>query len=169
VKAIIKAGGIAPATFYSYYTDKADLLLAIVEQVQDDLGSVAFWKIPDGANKAEVRAALAAAAGIYAQHRWLMRALVEGAGYDASLRAAHVALVDRGVRNIAEHIKAGQRAGTVASSLVPEDTARILAYAGEWWFYEKLGTTGKKPNKAVVDSLTEIFWRTLYEGCRSED
>jgi AcrR family transcriptional regulator len=166
IEAIIKAGGISRTTFYVYFNDKADLLRAMVDSIVDDLHAVAFWRVSDDADKEELREGLRGVVATYGQHRLLLRALVEAAGYDRGLRKLYDGIVAQGVANVATHIERGQRNGTVDPSLAPEGTARLLVFMGERALYQTLGVHGEDDDAVLLDPLTDVFWRTLYAGYR---
>jgi AcrR family transcriptional regulator len=165
VESIIKAGGISRATFYAYFDDKVDLLRAMVEDVVGELHSVAFWRIPDNADKETLREALRGVTATYRSHRLVMRALVEGAGYDERLRTVYQGVLAQGIANATAHIERGQRDGNIAPFLSPAGTARLLVFMGERALYQLVGVEGEQ-DEALLDPLTEVFWRTLYEGYR---
>jgi AcrR family transcriptional regulator len=166
VEAIIKAGGIARTTFYVYFTDKVDLLRAMVESLLGEFHAVAFWRLPDDIDKEALREGLRLVVGTYRHHRLLLRALVEGAGYDAGLREIYDAFVGQGVVNATNHIRQGQAAGTVDPALEPEGTARLLICMAERSLYQIIGVEGRDYDRDLLDPLTDIFWRTLYKGYR---
>jgi AcrR family transcriptional regulator len=166
VEQIIRAGKISRTTFYAYFTDKADLLRAMTEHVTSDLTAVAFWRLPDDANEADLRAALAALVAVYREHRTLLRAVVENTAHDAALRAVYQSVVDKGIAEVTTHIEQGQQAATIASELAPAGTARLLVHMLERSLYEVIGLENAGSDEEFLDPVTVIFWRTLYEGCR---
>jgi AcrR family transcriptional regulator len=166
VEEIIKAGGISRTTFYVYFTDKVDLLRAMVETMLGEFHAVAFWRLPDNINKEELRDGLRLVVATYRHHRLLLRALVEGAGYDGGLREIYDAFVGQGIVNATNHIKQGQAVGTVDPSLEPEGTARLLVWMGERALYQMIGVEGREDDQDLLEPLADIFWRTLYEGYR---
>jgi len=166
VEQIIRAGKISRTTFYVYFTDKADLLRAMAENVTSDLTAVAFWNLDEDATVDDLRAALSDLVTVYREHRTLLRAVVEGTASDAGLRAVYESVVDKGIAELTAHITQGQRDGAVAPQLKPEPTARLLVHMLERSLYEVIGVENAGSDETFLDPLTDIFWRTLYEGYR---
>jgi len=170
VATIIKAGSISRASFYRYFQDKSELLLEMIQHVTEDLLGAGdeWWDLPVTATKEELVLAHRRIVDVYRRHRLLLRSVVEGAGYDPSLRAAYAELVATSVDNVARHIEDGQREGFITPDLVARPTAELLVYMGERSLYQIVGLEHETDDARYPDPLAEIYWRTLYEGYRLE-
>jgi AcrR family transcriptional regulator len=166
VERITKAAKVSRTSFYQYFQDKMDLLLEMTDRVTSDLVGVGVWQLPDQGTKDELRETLGRLIELYRGHRLLLRAVVEGAGYDTSLRAAYDAVVATGIQAFQDHIATGQEHATIAPGLSPHGTARVLVYMIERSLYQVIGVDGESADEELLDPLTDAIWRTLYEGYR---
>ena len=171
VAEIIEAGSISRATFYRYFKDKSDLLLQMVQHAVDDLLGAGdrWWHLPPTASKSDLEVAHRSIVEVYRRHRLVLRAVVEGAGYDASVREAYNALVADSIDNVAAHIERGQREGFIAPHLAARPTAELFVYLGERSLYQMIGVENEADPARYPDPLAELYWRTLYEGYRDEN
>jgi AcrR family transcriptional regulator len=171
VERIVAAGGISRASFYRYFDDKNDLLLEMLNHVVADLLAAGdqWWSLPVSASKADLEAAHRRIAGVYRQHRLLMKAVVETASNHPDVRETYDALVTRSVENVTHHIELGQQDGFIAPHLPARRTAELFVYMGEQSLYRIIGLGGETDDTHYPDPLAEIYWRTLYEGYRDPD
>lgn len=166
VERLITAVDISRSTFYIYFDDKGDLLKAIGEDVTLDLAAAgAHWfELPADADQAGLRAALVPLFATYRRHRQVLQAITEAASYDANIRTLHLALVDRAATGLADHVRAQQAAGAVPAHLEPETTARWLVWMLERGLYQLYAPAEPDAADEVLDTLTALVWRMLYEG-----
>lgn len=168
VEQIIRAGNISRTTFYAYFSDKADLLLAMTQNIVGDLATSGdnWWQMSDDASKEDLRDALREVLEVYRTHRIIMRAVVDGTAHDPSVREAYDALVALSVDNLIAHIRRGQERGTIRPGIDPEGTGRLLTFMAERSLYKLLGVENVQTDAEFLDPLVEIYWRSLYEGAR---
>jgi TetR/AcrR family transcriptional regulator, ethionamide resistance regulator len=168
VERIIQAGGIARSTFYDYFEDKWALLSAMADDVLEELFAkgVTWWSFPDTGTKSELRSALLPAIETHQQHDAILAAVAEAAAYDAGVRERRARLIDEVVRDLTSHIKRSQRAASASPDLDPERTAKWLIWMFERGLYELVTPASAAETTKLLDALTEIVWRTLYEGYR---
>lgn len=169
VERIIKEGRIGRTTFYSYFDDKSDLLLAMGRHIVEDLRAIAFWRLPHDATYADLRDAVDRLIGVYRTHRLLLRSIVEGSSYDAGLRSVYGSAVAAGIENVAAHIEEGQRQGSIEAELSAHGTARLLVHMAASSLHEVIGVEDDPDTSGeLLESLTQLIWRILYAGVRSE-
>ena len=168
VERIIRAAGISRSTFYSYFDDKADLLVAMAQHVVADVLDTgdSWWELPHGAGKDELREALRPPIDAYRRHRTLLGAVVESAAYDPRAREQLNRLVEASANELATHIRACQRAGSAAPDLDPARSARWLIWMIERGLYQLMSPAGDREARRLLDSLTDLVWRSLYAGYR---
>lgn len=162
VERLIKTVGVSRSTFYTYFTDKADLLVAMGEDVTRDLAEAgAVWfELAGPVARADLRRAIDALASTYRRHRMILGAVTEAAAYDANIRAVHGALVDRAVSELTKHLRKGQRSGTVATELDAARTAEWLVWMLERGLYQ-LVSPAARPEKQIA-AVTALIWRGVY-------
>jgi AcrR family transcriptional regulator len=159
VEQIITAGGISRSTFYVYFADKTELLRAMAADVIGELVGVgsSWWELPAGASRDDLRAALQPPIDTYREHRTVLGAVVDGAGYDAGLRAALRALVEEVAGSLAAHIR--ERG---APGLDADRTARWVIWMIERGLYQLVVDADEAEAEALVEALTEIIYAAIY-------
>jgi AcrR family transcriptional regulator len=168
VETLIKAVDVSRSTFYAYFDDKSGLLRAMGEDVTIDLAQAgAHWfDLPPTATRNDLRAALRPLFETYRRHQMVLRAITEAAGYDAGIRELHQALVERAATGLAGHIKSAQKAGSAARELDAARTAAWLVWMLERGLYQMVAPAGETEVERLLDSMTTLVWRTLYDGSR---
>ncbi|MCX2930008.1 TetR/AcrR family transcriptional regulator [Mycobacterium sp. CVI_P3] len=164
VEAIITAGGISRSTFYVYFDDKGDLLVAMAADVIGDLVSTgsSWWDLPPDATRADLHAALRIPIDTYRQHRTILSTVVETAAYDPRVREQHQSLIGQVVPALAGYIAGAQTSGTADPDLDAERTARWLVWMIERGLYQLVGTADDDEVDSELDALTDIVWRVVY-------
>jgi TetR/AcrR family transcriptional regulator, ethionamide resistance regulator len=164
VERIVKEAQISRATFYVYFEDKGDLLRALAEDFIERIlvAASAWWELPPGATKSDLRAAMRSIFNAYLPHKVVMAAVVEVASYDAPLRTLFGDLLDRTIGAVADHIATGQSAGFVAPELDPLRTAAWLTWMAERGLYQLVASADEDRSERLLDAITDITWNTLY-------
>lgn len=167
VEAIITAGGISRSTFYVYFNDKGDLLVAMAADVIGDLVSTgsSWWDLPADATKADLYAGLRIPIDTYREHRTILGTVVETAAYDPRVREQHQSLINQVVPALAEYIARAQTAGTADPELDAKRTARWLVWMIERGLYQVVGSADDDEVTRELDALTDVIWRVIY--CRT--
>jgi len=168
VERLIRAGGVSRATFYAYFQDKGDLLRGMAQDVANEISEAgeAWWSLPESLAKDDLREGLRPAVDAYLRHKILLRAVAETAAYDERVREAYEALMAEATRRLAAHVRKEQRAGIAHPGLEPVRTATWLIWMFERGLYQVVSLAPEKAVKGWIDSVTEIVWRTVYEGYR---
>jgi AcrR family transcriptional regulator len=148
-------------SFYVYFRDRAELLTALVSPLRADADvTLRAWRESADTVKAG-RVALASAANVYQRHGQLLRALADAAGRDAEAGAVWRSLIDPVIDVAAAKIVAATAAGE-SSGLDPYATARALVSMNVAYFFDQLAGKPEANVQAVVDTLTTIWQRTIY-------
>jgi TetR/AcrR family transcriptional regulator, ethionamide resistance regulator len=164
VEAIITAGGISRSTFYVYFDDKGDLLVAMAEDVIGDLvadGS-SWWELPVDATREDLHKALRVPIDTYRKHRTILGTVAETAAYDPRAREQQQNLIDQVVNALTTYISDAQHAGVTDTHLDAGRTAQWLIWMIERGLYQLVGTADDAEVERQLDALTEIVWRVVY-------
>jgi AcrR family transcriptional regulator len=168
VERLVSEADMSRSTFYVYFEDKGDLLRALTEDVITQLLAAAsrWWELPPEATRDDVRDALGELWDAYVPNRLVMAAVVEAASYDPGVRETFGAMMERSVAEVAGHIARGQAEGYVHADLDPERTAAWLTWMTERGLYQLVAPGTKAQQRALLESLPDIVWNTLYAGTR---
>jgi TetR/AcrR family transcriptional regulator, ethionamide resistance regulator len=172
VEAIITAGGISRSTFYVYFDDKGDLLVAMAQDVIGDLlaDGASWWELPVEATREDLRKALRVPIDTYRKHQTILGAIAETAAYDPRAQEQQQNLIDQVVAALTRYIGGAQGAGVADARLDPARTAQWLIWMIERGLYQLVGTADDDEVKHQLDALVEIVWRVVYlSGDRAPD
>jgi TetR/AcrR family transcriptional regulator, ethionamide resistance regulator len=166
VERILEEGDMARSTFYSYFDDKADLIIALGETAMREIIDVAqaIWDLPHDATREQVRDAVRRSLETYLPHTRLMRAVSEASTYDARVRERFEATYAEAQRAAARSIRAGQRAGSTRRDINPEDAAGWLTWMAERGMITLVQNAGKARRERLADTFASILWYSLYDG-----
>lgn len=166
VEQIIEAGDMSRSTFYRYFDDKVDLIVALGDRAMQEIitAAQAIWELPPGASRDEVAAAVHATFLAYLPHTQLLSAVLEVSTYDKRARDHFGEVYALAQRGLAHHIRAGQEAGSVHADLHPEETAGWLTWMVERGIVQLTHDANQARLTRLHESLTAIIWRTLYEA-----
>jgi AcrR family transcriptional regulator len=169
VEAIITAGGISRSTFYVYFEDKGDLLVAMAQDVIGDLlaDGASWWELPVGATREDLHKALRVPIDTYRKHRTILGTVAETAAYDPRVREQQRKLIDQVVTALTTYIGDAQRAGVADVHLDAARTAQWLIWMIERGLYQLVGAADNEEAACQLDALTEIVWRVVYLSGRA--
>jgi TetR/AcrR family transcriptional regulator, ethionamide resistance regulator len=169
VEAIITAGGISRSTFYVYFEDKGDLLVAMAQDVIGDLlaDGASWWELPVGATREDLHKALRVPIDTYRKHRTILGTVAETAAYDPRVREQQRKLIDQVVTALTTYISDAQRAGVADVHLDAARTAQWLIWMIERGLYQLVGAADNAEAERQLDALTEIVWRVVYLSGRA--
>jgi len=169
VERLITTAGISRSTFYVYFEDKGTLLLALAEDVVAQLvdSAEAWWDLPADATQGDVEETLGAIIEVYRRHSSMWGALIDASSYDQNVRASFTQVVDRAAKDLARHIRDGQRRGSVRADLDPKRTAQWLTWMTERGHHQLVASATPAEVKKLCKAQTAIVWYTLYEGSPS--
>ena len=169
VEAIITAGGISRSTFYVYFEDKGDLLVAMAQDVIGDLlaDGASWWELPVDATREDLHKALSVPIDTYRKHRTILGAVAETAAYDPRVREQQRKLIDQVVTALTTYIGDAQSAGVADAHLDSARTAQWLIWMIERGLYQLVGAADNAEAERQLDALTEIVWRVVYLSGRA--
>ena len=150
VEAIITAGGISRSTFYVYFDDKGDLLVAMAQDVIGDLlaDGASWWELPVDGTREDLRKALRVPIDTYRKHRTILGAIAETAAYDPRAQEQQQNLIDQVVSALTTYIGDAQRAGVADAHLDAARTAQWLIWMIERGLYQLVGTADDDGGRA---------------------
>jgi AcrR family transcriptional regulator len=165
VEKLSVAADLTRTTFYVYFEDKVDLLMAWLENVREAAGSAPIgWAVRDRApTRAELRRDVAAALARYRPHTAVLAAARDTALFESRADAAYRAFVRRSIDDLADHIERGRDGGWIHPDLPATEVATWLASM----VHRTLSATPPLDEHAYMNRLedyTDIFWNTLYRG-----
>ena len=165
VSAIMEQTTLSRKSFYVYFRDRYELLARLVERLRADADATmdAFAGDPGsaGAEPETGRAALAAAARLYAEHGDLLRTLAEAAAHDESAARAWAEFVEPSHTAVTRRVRDEMRAGRI-QGIAPEPTVRALVAMNRACFFQELVGKPDADVDRLVDVLYEIWSRALY-------
>lgn len=168
VEKLSAAADLTRTTFYAYFDDKVDLLVAWLEDVRVAAGSVPTeWTVRDRApTRAELRKDVATALARYRPHSAVLAAARDTALFDTHADAAYRAFVRTSIDDLSGHIERGCHGGWIQPELPAAEVAMWLASM----VHRTLSATPPLDDGAYEDRLddyTDIFWNTLYRPAAS--
>jgi AcrR family transcriptional regulator len=168
VERMVSQAGLARSTFYLYFQDKGDLLVAWFGEITVELEAAAtgWWNLGPDATRQELRTALEGIVNTYRPHTTLMAAMYDAAAYDPEVRGLVTAMMKRNIAGLRKHIKAGQKAGFVDPDLLPDQTAGWLTWMAERGLHQLVRTASDAELDRLIDAYTAIVWNALYAPAR---
>jgi TetR/AcrR family transcriptional regulator, ethionamide resistance regulator len=168
VDTIVKESGVARSTFYNYFNEKNELLLALFERVVAELtdASEPWWTLPPQTTHDDLKAALRHVIDRFRSRRALWGAAVEGAAYDEEIRAGFNEVMSSAIRSMTDHIRESQKQGKARPDRDAERLAAWLVWMMERGMYQLIGPADDEEVERLLETLTHIYWDSLYEGYR---
>ncbi|WP_354698879.1 hypothetical protein DSM112329_04577 [Paraconexibacter sp. AEG42_29] len=166
VERLITAANISRSTFYVYFEDKGALLLALAEDVVEQLvlSAQAWWSLPHDLDRPLLEQTMRGIFRTYAQHARMWEAMIDAAAYDHKVRSSFRRVVDGSTLGLEQHIRAGQAAGSIRAELDAKRTAGWLTWMTERGLYQLLGDATTAETNRLCKAHTAIVWHTLYDG-----
>jgi AcrR family transcriptional regulator len=162
VERIATTAGISRTAFYFYFRDKRELLIRLTEDVTELLYAEADrWFSGAGNAEEEIREALGKIAELYAEHRALLRVIVEVSTYDEEVAVFWRALIGRFVEATRLRIEAEQAAGK-APAYAAAPTAFGLVWMCERTLYQLMVQETPFSRDDAVDALVRMWVRAVY-------
>jgi len=161
IEQLTRQAGISRSKFYVYFQDKDDLIRAFFSAVWGETKAAqdAWWRLDGTATQDDLRAALTGIVRTYQPYRALMAAVYDHALHSQAIRVEVDRVISENIAQLAKHIRAGQRAGYVASALLPVETAAWLTWMAERTQHALPPDEDPAPH---IGAYTDIVWHTLY-------
>lgn len=165
VERLAAEAGISRSTFYVHFQDKTDIVLRLTRTVLTELRQVSntWWAVAEHARSADLRQSLAAIVDVYRRHGAGFAVVAETSAYDADVAQEMRSLMQAIIDDTRAAIERGQAAG-VMRAVQPTETATVLTWMVERAGYQMVRRGDPSDDPAIVDTLTDIIWTTLYRA-----
>ena len=162
VVAVMERTTLSRKSFYVYFRDRHDLIARLVAPLRQEIDTrAAEVRAAHEDPRDQLRAVFLEVARVYMRHGELLRALRESSGQDDDAERVWREFTDPPIAEIVAFIRAEMKAGR-ARGLDAERTARALITMNLGCFFEQLiGRPRAKP-EPLVETLVEIWTRTIY-------
>jgi AcrR family transcriptional regulator len=162
VAQIMLRTGLKRPAFYAHFSDLHDLVLRLLGDIGEELFEMSERWLRGSDPRRDVRAALEGVAAVYRGHGPFMQAVVDAAPTDERVEIAYRMLIQSFIEATGERIRSEQLAGTIASEIDAQETARALVWLVERYLSEAFGRSPQDELERVVDVLERIWLATLY-------
>lgn len=165
VDELVAEAAVSRSLFYTYFEDKADLVLGrfleISEAIHD--GARAWWSLAAPVTKPALRSALTELYEAYRPHTGVMIATHDLAATNPRFAEIVGNETQRSIDEMCEYIERGQRRGFIDPSLSAPETAGWL-WMSEPGFLQITRTAGTaaKARRQAIDCVTDLVWNVLY-------
>jgi AcrR family transcriptional regulator len=154
--------GLTRTSFYRHFDDLASLVLAVLQDVGNELYEVAQrWVRSSSNGELAAREGLEGIVDFFARHGPLLRAIAEAAHHDDEIErvyGGYLKMFDELVeRALSELLAAGK-----VSGLDAHETARALNHMNERYLLDSFGRKPAADRERVLETLTTIWRRVLY-------
>ncbi len=167
VEEVMARTGLSRPAFYAYFRDRYGLVRRMLEHVGSELFEIdRGWLEGVGENsRLGVRATLEGVAAFFARRGPLLRAVADAACGDREIeRLYRFGLIERFAEAVTERIRKGQAEGEMSPALEAEAVGLALVLMTERYLLDTVSRDPEIDFEPVVEALTTIWERTLYES-----
>lgn len=166
VERLTREAGMPRTRFYSYFDDKADLLLAWFDSARPEIEhAAAKWSgLERITSKQQLHSALRELLEAHRVRRSLFAAMSEGGPADPRVQAAYEELLSTVAAGLRGHIERGQREGWIDSGLLSAGTADWLIWGWERNASMVSDGAGEAEFTRSLDGFTSFVWGALYRS-----
>ena len=159
---VMAAAGLSRTAFYRHFDDRHTLLLAMLEEVHDNIGAAGLaWKTGTGDPVGALCTGLGELTSAMQEHGRLMQAIADAAAYDPGIRAARQQMVGLFVDVTAERIHADVDAGR-SRVRDPDRVAYALVRMNEGLLLDAFGGPPYGEHREVLATMCEVWATTIY-------
>lgn len=159
---VMAGAGLSRTAFYRHFDDRHTLLLAMLEEVQDNIGAAGLaWKAGTGDPVGALCTGLGELTSAMQEHGRLMQAIADAAAYDPGIRAARQQMVGLFVGVTAERIRADVDAGR-SRVRDPDRVAYALVRMNESLLLDAFGWPPYAEPREVLATMCEVWATTIY-------
>jgi TetR/AcrR family transcriptional regulator, ethionamide resistance regulator len=162
VMAVMERTTLSRKSFYVYFRDRHELIARLVAPLRVELDArIAEARAAHESPRDLARAMFLEVARVYIEHGALLRALRESSGHDEDAERVWREFTDPPIADAAAFIRAETKAGR-SQGLDAKATARALITMNLGCFFEQLIGNPSADPTPLVETLVEIWTRTLY-------
>ena len=162
VLAVMERTTLSRKAFYVYFRDRHELIARLVAPLRAQLDArIAELRATNESPRELGRAMFLEIARVYVEHGELLRALRESSGHDEDAERVWREFTDPPITDFTAFIAAETKAGR-SHGLDPGATARALITMNLGCFFEQLIGKPSADPEPLVDTLVEIWVRTIY-------
>ena len=162
VKAVMERTTLSRKSFYVYFRDRHELIARLVAPLREEIDArAAEARAAHDDVRDWARAVFLDVARVYTRHGQLLRALRESSERDEDARRVWREFTDPPIKETAALIRAETKAGR-GRALDADRTARALITMNLGCFFEQLIGRPRTDPKPLVETLVEIWMRTIY-------
>ncbi len=163
VARIIESAGVARSTFYTYFADKAAMLMALSAHSLLHLyeGQRLWIKRGADASREEIVAGMGQLVAAFTEDEVIMRAVAETSAYDSRVRDSYVEGVEGYARAMARMLRAGRASGRFRE-VEPTRTAEALAWMCERTVTVAVPGASPKQRDVIAEAMADVVWHTLF-------
>jgi AcrR family transcriptional regulator len=164
VSRLATKAGISRATFYIYFEDKAELVRAWFDRIDEEAhaATAAWWTLEGEVTRDDIHRVLTRIIDVYRQHGPLLAAVQDMAAYDPLLRDVVAESFARAQGDLCDHIAAGQASGQIDATLLPHETSAWLSSMVDRIAHEAAPKADEGELAELLDAGADILWNTLY-------
>lgn len=169
VSQIIQRAGISRATFYHYFSSKLGIVAGLLARVMDEMFDTAspFLSHEGAATITDsIRIAMRDSMDIWAEHRILLRTVMENWASDPELEAQWFGVISRFADGVAMEIDQQRSLGNLPPGRPSRELSAALCWGSERCFY--IAGRGLDPALAdehtAVETLVTLWAGTLQLG-----
>jgi AcrR family transcriptional regulator len=165
VEQILQRSGLSRSTFYRYFEDKNELLLALSEPALETIMRAAMRPLELGPNvtRGQLEAEMRATIETYTPHIALLNAMTEAAAYDPRVSERFVTGFAAVQSSLADHIREGQRDGFIRRDLHPDETAGWLTWMAERGMSQLVPDADDAGLQRLAESIAALVWYAVYD------
>lgn len=151
--------GVARSTFYLYFADKTQLLLRLAR----DLGASSFdllegWRPDSESGQDDLTQAMHSVLSFYRKHSHVLRAVLEVAPYDMTIRDFWNERLETFVARAESWLVAEQAAGRTPSRVNADVASRVFILGGMQTIAHQVISGDPGDDLAVAEELSALQW-----------
>ena len=170
VEEILQRAGMSRSTFYRYFKDKNDLLLALSEPALREIRTAALrtWELGPDVTFGQFEAELYRTMEAYRPHVALMNALVEVSTYDERVKELFGGFFAELRAAIAAHIRLVQQQGKVRTGIDADAAAGWITWMAERGMNQLVPSADASTRRKLATSMATIVWHGVYAGLKGD-
>lgn len=165
VSDILVAAELPRTTFYRYFSDKTELLLALAERAFGGILKHAMrpWELHADLTQERLERELRRTIDAYVPHLTLLGAMVEASSYDVRARTQFQEGFGLVTTRLAERLREGQDRGFIRASLPAEETAGWITWMAERGMSQLVADADEAGRQRLAASLAGLVWHGVYD------